>query len=116
MSLKIYYLDDEPDLLVLFTETFSAPGREISTFSDSKVAIEKINKNKPDILFLDYRMPNFTGDQIAQMLDPSIPKYLITGDIQVNTDYKFKAVIKKPYSTEEIEKILVEMNQLKKAT
>jgi len=106
MKLKIFYLDDETDLLEMFSDTFSSPDREITTFYDPKTAIGAIRQTPPDILFIDYRLPNYTGDQIAQMLDPKIPKVLITGDMQVKCDYKFLAIFEKPYSAGKVEEIL----------
>jgi DNA-binding NtrC family response regulator len=106
MPLKIFYLDDEPALLEMFSDTFSAPDRVITTFNDPKTAIEATRQTPPDILFIDYRLPNYTGDQIAQMLDPKIPKVLITGDMQVKCSYNFLAIFEKPYSASKIEEIL----------
>lgn len=103
MSLKICYLDDENDLLEMFVDTFSGDGREIVTYNLPESAIEGIRKNPPDVLFIDYRLPKYTGDQIALMLDPKIPKFLITGDIQVKSNYNFEAILEKPYKIEVIE-------------
>ena len=106
---RIYYLDDEVSLLELFVDTFSLPDREITTFSDPKIAISEIQKNPPDILFIDYRLPNFTGDQIAQMLDPKLPKILITGDLNVKCVYPFIFIFEKPYKPDQIEEVLAKV-------
>jgi DNA-binding NtrC family response regulator len=106
MPLKIFYLDDEPALLEMFSDIFSSDNRVITTFSDPKTAIEAIRKTPPDILFIDYRLPTYTGDQIAQMLDPNIPKVLITGDMHIKCSYNFIAIFKKPYKASQIEEIL----------
>jgi DNA-binding NtrC family response regulator len=115
MPLKIYYLDDENDLLEMFSDTFSSANRSISTFSDPNTAMEAVRQNPPDILFIDYRLPNYTGDQIAQELDPKLPKVLITGDMQVNSKYKFLAVFEKPYRTSQIEDLLDKLEKGPKA-
>jgi DNA-binding NtrC family response regulator len=106
MSLNIFYLDDETDLLEIFIDTFSSPDRVITTFSDPLVAVEAIRKTPPDILFIDYRLPKFTGEQIAQMIDPQIPKALVTGDLEVKCKYDFVAVLEKPYNISQIEELL----------
>lgn len=111
MSLKIYYLDDEPDLLEMFVDLFSAPDRDIITFSDPKTAIETIQKSPPDILFIDFRLPNITGDQIALMLDPKIPKVLITGDMQVKCVYRFDAIFDKPYREAQVEEMITKLTR-----
>jgi DNA-binding NtrC family response regulator len=103
MTFRIFYLDDEPELLELFVDTFSEAGLEISVFSEVSVALEAIKRQPPDLLFLDYRLSGITGDEIALSLDPSIPKVLITGDQQVKTKADFLIVFPKPYRAETVE-------------
>lgn len=106
MPLKIYYLDDEEALCENFADYFSSPDSVVSTFTDPQKAVNEINKNPPDILFIDYRLPGTTGDEIAKSLDPKLPKYLVTGDISVKTDYNFIQIFSKPYDEAEIKKVI----------
>ena len=106
MPFRIFYLDDEPELLELFVDTFSEAGLEISVFSEIASALEAIKKQPPDLLFLDYRLSGTTGDDLALGLDPSIPKVLITGDHQVKTKAEFLTVFPKPYRPEAIETLI----------
>lgn len=104
MQLKILYLDDEEALCELFFDEFSSPDIQVMTFTDPKKAMEEARTTAPDLMFLDYRLPGTTGDEIAQSMPPQIPKYLITGDNDVKTTYKFVAIFHKPMSTEDIRK------------
>jgi CheY-like chemotaxis protein len=106
MLLNIVYLDDEPMLCEIFVDFFSAEDRIVRTFTDPNEAIASMRANPPDVLFIDYRLPGTTGDLVAQSLDPNIPKYLITGDITVNTTYQFKRVLPKPVDESVIGEIL----------
>ncbi len=115
MSLKVYYLDDEEGLCENFSDAFSTEKFCVITFTDPAKAVEAAKLNPPDLFFLDYRLPGTTGDQIAQALDPKIPKFLITGDIFIETNYKFMKVFAKPYSDEEILKVLHEYGSILKA-
>jgi DNA-binding NtrC family response regulator len=103
MSFRIFYLDDEPELLELFQDMFSEPGIDISVFSEVSAALKAIEKQPPDLLFLDFRLAGITGDEIALQLDPGLPKALITGDHQVKTKASFVAYFSKPYRVGEIE-------------
>jgi FixJ family two-component response regulator len=96
MSLKVYYLDDEPDLCENLADILSSPEVTVETFQDAASLVSRCEKFKPDLIFLDYRLPGTTGDEVAQKLEPSIPKILITGDIHVQTNYQFVAVLPKP--------------------
>ena len=102
MKLKTIYIDDEKDLCDNFEDTFATDKISILTFTEPKSAIQAIQANPPDLIFLDYRLPGLNGDQVAQALDPTIPKYLITGDIMIETRYPFGKRISKPYKNSEI--------------
>lgn len=106
MPLKIYYLDDEEALCENFVDYFSSEAVEVTIFTDPAKAIAHSHKNPPDVLFIDFRLPNTNGDEVAKSMVSDIPKYLITGDIGVKTEYKFKAVLNKPYKPEDIQKVL----------
>lgn len=118
MPFKIVYLDDEQGLLEIFSENFSGKDREITTFSDPKAAIPALKANPPDILFIDYRLPGYTGDEIAKMLDPQIYKVLLTGDLDPKCSYPFQAIFEKPYTKklDEIEAIICKLMEAKKIT
>ncbi len=113
-QLRIYYLDDEQDLLEMFVDQFLDLPLEITTFSDPTKALQAIESSPPDLLVLDYRLPGTTGDQIALKVDANIPKVLITGEIQVNLNAKYEAVLKKPNFFDGVCKIIDEISARKK--
>ena len=96
MALKIFYLDDEVELCENFADLYNTDNVCVTTFSDPAQAVEAAKSNPPDLFFFDYRLPGTTGDQVAQLMDPKIPKFLITGDMTVVTTYKFLRVFSKP--------------------
>lgn len=96
MPVKIYYLDDEILLSENFSETFSSDDVVIKCFSEPKAVIEATIADPPDIFFIDYRLPNTTGDVVAKKLPKHIPKALITGDINFPPGSDFIAVFQKP--------------------
>jgi CheY-like chemotaxis protein len=106
VALKVYYLDDEVDLLELFQDMFSSADVEITTFSDPELAIKTSAEIPPDLIFLDYRLPNTTGVKVALRLDPSIPKVLVTGELNSDDEFKFNSVILKPYRASEVRQTL----------
>lgn len=106
MPLKVYYLDDEEDLCEIFVDYFASEAVEVTTFTAPSLAFDTAKINPPDILFIDYRLPGTTGDEVAKSMAADIPKYLITGDISVKTEYQFKAVFNKPYKPEDIQQVL----------
>ncbi len=111
MQLRIVYLDDEPDLCINFKENFESPTIKIETFTDPQVAIQSINQNPPDLIFLDFRLPGTTGEVVAGELSPTIPKALITGDLTVKPSSKFSKVFSKPFDFSELETFIASFEQ-----
>jgi len=114
MPINVYYLDDEEALCENFADYFSSPEVIVTTFVDPKFAIEAILKSPPDLLFIDYRLPGTTGDEVASLLDPKLPKFLITGDISYKFEYSFDKVFSKPYDETAIAGLISEYISAKK--
>jgi CheY-like chemotaxis protein len=96
VSFRIAYIDDEPDLCELFAEIYGSDEVAVRTYSRGEDAIRDTPLHPPDLLIIDYRLLQMTGDQLASRLDPAIPKVLITGDISVQVDYPFEMIVQKP--------------------
>jgi DNA-binding NtrC family response regulator len=102
MKLNVYYLDDEVDLLDVFSEIYSSDEISITTFSQPDKAIAAIIATPPDLLLLDNRLPGTTGDVIAQKLDPSLPKALISGDLTLEPKSDFVRIFSKPFNSKDM--------------
>ncbi len=111
MPLKVYYVDDEIELCELFCDLFSTSDIAIITFSDPLIAIQVIQENPPDLLFMDFRMPGLNGPEMAKKLDPKLKKYLISGENNLVTDYPFEAILGKPLNIKLIKEILESKKQ-----
>lgn len=103
----IYYLDDELALCDIFKAYLSDEQTQVETFSIGSDAIAACKLKKPDLMFIDYRLSETSGDQVARALDPAIPKVLVTGELDLSVDDLFLTVIAKPYKLKSI-KVFVE--------
>ena len=106
MRLKVFYLDDEPDLCENFADQFSSDLVEIFTFGDPPKAISEAELTPPDLFFIDYRLCGTTGVDVAKKLDPRIQKFLVTGDLTIQFQQEFVQILSKPYSEKQIAEIL----------
>ena len=113
MQLKVLFLDDEPLLCEIFSEMFAGPEISVRAFSDVNDAVQSATDDVPDIIFLDYRLPRTTGDQVAQKMPAHVPKYLVTGELEVKTVYQFNEVLGKPVDNSKIEGLLQNALQMK---
>ncbi len=58
---KLLIVDDEPNLRVLYEAEFRQEGYEVVLASDGPEAIKMVEKEKPDLVVLDIRMPGMDG-------------------------------------------------------
>lgn len=103
---KVFYLDDEIELLELFRDLFESGGFEIETFSHPNELIARTQEATPQLIFLDYRLPGTNGIEVAKLLPPHIPKVLITGELDVETERLFVRKFAKPYNVSEVQEFI----------
>ncbi len=83
MSKKIMVIDDEPFILMMIEDKFRRAGLEVITLRESKDALDIIRREKPDLIILDWMMPEVSGIELCKLIkeDPdisSIPVFMLT--------------------------------------
>lgn len=68
LKTKVLIVDDEVDYLNLMKERIGSWGYEVTTASAGKEALVMIKDNKPDIVVLDYLMPNMNGTEVLRQI------------------------------------------------
>jgi len=106
MKFRIVCLDDESAICEIFKETFETNLLEIVTFVVPIQAIDYVNTEHVDLIFLDYRLPGTTGDKVAGEMPDSIPKILITGELNLTNFPMFFKIVYKPFKIREIEDLI----------
>lgn len=61
-------LDDEETVLKFVSRTLQADGFSVFTTSDPEEAVRLIAEHTPQLLFLDFRMPNITGEEFYERM------------------------------------------------
>lgn len=82
-KLRILIVDDNPDILDLLESTLESEF-DLVKASTGKEALEKIKTNTPNLVVLDYMLPDIQGPQICKMIrkDPLLlntPILMLTG-------------------------------------
>ena len=82
--LKLLVVDDDLASLELMTEVFNSLKAEVRPISDSEKAIDIVNREKFDGIFLDLEMPNLNGFDLARAVrksswNKSTPIIIVTG-------------------------------------
>lgn len=106
MALKVTYIDDETELCEIFKDAFSSTGVVIDVYSDPQKALDGVKANPPDLLFIDYRLPNTTGIQLAEKMNIKVPMHLITGELDLEMPKGFSSILAKPLDFEKIQNII----------
>lgn len=79
---KILIVDDEKDLTEMIAKFLYNSGYEALTAFNGLEAIEKVTKEKPQIVLLDIRMPGMDGLGVLKAIktiNPKIAVVMITG-------------------------------------
>lgn len=84
MPYTILVADDEAAIRTMLEVILSADGHEVVTVSDGKAALDYLQKDTPDAMLLDVKMPFIDGFEICSRVKrvkrlSNIPVLLLTG-------------------------------------
>lgn len=106
MQHKIVFIDDEPDLCELYEVLYELENTLNISFSNSKEALDYIEKNDVALCFIDYRMPNINGIELRKKISSEIPCVLLTGELDLKEIEGFKTVMQKPLKENEFQDLV----------
>jgi len=90
MALKLLVVDDEADVLKVVKSLLESIGYEVLALTDSMEAARRVDRQKFDGIFLDARMPQLDGFELARRIrnspsNSSVPIVMLTGYDDVQT-------------------------------
>jgi DNA-binding NtrC family response regulator len=81
MKRKVLIVDDEINILKVLSASFKKDGFDPHTALNGEEASKRLGERRYDLVLLDYRLPDITGDVLLEKVkagDPSIPVILLT--------------------------------------
>ena len=115
---KVMVIDDEPFILMMIEDKLKRAGLQVVTLRDSTTALKKIREEKPDLIILDWMMPEISGIEICKKLksDPElseIPVFMLTAkgqedDERLGLSTGVERYITKPFSPRSLLEIVLE--------
>lgn len=99
MAKKMLVVDDEMDILELYKVYFEDTGWEVFSAKTGKSGIEISLKENPDFVFLDWELPDLSGEEILKRLKQSLPEIKVivqTGSVE--RGFKEKVTVQPPFS------------------
>ena len=77
LRMNILAVDDEEDVRDLYTTILSEEGHRVITASNGTEAVEKVRKEKPDLIILDLKMPGMDGTEVLKEIRDEIDGILV---------------------------------------
>jgi DNA-binding NtrC family response regulator len=108
----VVYLDDEINLLEIFTVFMEDLPVKVETYSDPEECIATLNSSQKNIVcgFFDYRLRGTTGVEVISKIKNRFPSYIISGDFTIGDIQlsDIKGVLSKPIDFEKVRSIAAE--------
>jgi CheY-like chemotaxis protein len=107
---SIVIVEDDLDLIATLSQAFSQRGLLVHAFTEATPALDHLCTHPPpDVLLLDYLLPEMNGAQFARALSRQgviVPIVLLTGADRVCSDALHHVpaamVIKKPFDLDDL--------------
>ncbi|MCK4910836.1 MAG: response regulator [Thermodesulfovibrionales bacterium] len=118
MQKKVLVIDDEPFILMMIEDKFSRAGIQVVTSKVSVGAVELIERERPDLIILDWMLPEISGLEICRQLMENeelakIPVFMLSAkgqseDRNRGLHHGVKKYITKPFSPKVLLSIVLE--------
>jgi len=105
---KVIVIDDEPFILMMIEDKLKKAKIDVTTLRESRNAIEVIRREMPELIILDWMMPELSGIDLCRIIkaDPElkdIPIFMLTAkgqdsDEQIGIQCGVSRYITKPFS------------------
>jgi CheY-like chemotaxis protein len=115
---KVLVIDDDVETRILIEAIFSTVGVKVIQANDGKSGIELARHHKPQVIFMDIRLPGMDGFQTTETIRAipelaGIPIVLLTATFLNRQEiYKsaiFDAYFEKPFRPSELRKYVQDM-------
>lgn len=119
---RVLVVDDESTILEILSEILQKLGYKVDASRTVATALENLNSKLYDFIITDIKMPQMGGQELYQQVkqqDPKLAKRIIfiTGDLLSEDTLKFiqetgNLCLAKPFSVEELQRILHQLSQI----
>jgi len=117
--LKIFVVEDEREVARLLAEALQLAGHEPVVAYDGPEALALLDHERPDVVFLDVRMPGMSGIDVLRRIrqaDGALPVVLLTGhageaEVAEARRLGVSEIIRKPRILANLEGILGELQK-----
>ncbi len=118
MQKKVLVIDDEPFILMMIEDKLGGAGIKVVTSRESVGALDLIERERPDLIILDWMLPEISGLEICRQLMKNrllatIPVFMLTAkgqseDRERGLHHGVKRYLTKPFSPKALLDIVLE--------
>jgi len=108
--MKILIAEDDPNSLALIVKFLEAKGHEVIAAADGQEAIERFERDKPELVLLDVMMPKIDGFGVLEEIRRRADTPVIMVTVKDSTEDKVRGLsagvddyITKPFDLREVE-------------
>ncbi len=105
---EIILVDDDPDIQRLLPELLTELGYLVSVADSGSAGLRLLNERRPDLLILDFAMPEMNGAEIAKVVrarDPDLPILFLSGYADTSSLESAAgdaAILRKPFRLDDL--------------
>jgi DNA-binding NtrC family response regulator len=115
---KVLVVDDAKNIRILLTTCLEIEGYQVDTANSGNQALELINSNQFNLIFLDIKLPEFSGTEVLRKIREQgidTPVIIMTAFATVKnavecTKLGAVAYLQKPFTAEKIRNTLIEID------
>jgi two-component system phosphate regulon response regulator PhoB len=115
---KVIIIDDEPFILMMIEDKLKRAGIEVVALRESVGAVEVVRTEKPDLILMDWMMPEVSGLEVCRALKADeelkdIPIFMLSAkgqeeDIKRGLESGVARYLTKPFSPKALLEIVLE--------
>jgi two-component system phosphate regulon response regulator PhoB len=115
---KVMVIDDEPFILMMIEDKLKRAGIEVVAIRESVGAVEAIRSEKPDLIIMDWMMPEVSGLEVCRALKADdelkdIPIFMLSAkgqedDIKRGLESGVARYLTKPFSPKALLEVVEE--------
>jgi DNA-binding response OmpR family regulator len=109
MPKKILLVDDEPEILEICRDYLKASGYDVVTAKDGLQGLSSFRREKPDLVVLDWMMPEMDGPEVCHAIrrESNVPIIMLTARVEetdklIGLEIGADDYITKPFSPREL--------------
>lgn len=114
---RVLFVDDDLQVLDVISRLLRSRGYDVASFADSASALDALHRIDPDVLLVDYRMPQMSGLELTARvrteLGRVVPSIIMTGDtsVAVRERHRFSQsrIVRKPLRSNELIALIEEV-------